>query len=1636
MARPVDRHEVFPEAKASSWAETATSEPISLEQRILLDAAMAETVVDTLLPDADAADAAETAEEQLAATTEPVSQHQGPMLAVVDPSIAGSADLISELSEAGYTVLELDTSTDGVQQISDHLASADTRYVQIHVFTHGKDGAVRLGDTVLSGSSLAIHQESIALWRDHLTDGADILLYGCDVAGSEDGQVLLQGLRELTGADIGASSDLTGSVDLGGDWDLEVAIGELEPYEQARLIAARTVQETLTTGWTDVTQLLNFDNANNDEHGWSVAIGDTSGIIGAGGWNQSDVYAYVPTGGGEYDEYKITPPATGTGGIAVDVDGNFMIVGYRGINRAFIYEFTGSSWVLRHDTGTVSGSFGYDVAIVATEGRFKAVVGAPVGAGRVYTYYSGNSGASWSAGTNFTTTDGDHDSELEFGFSVAIDRDTLVVGAPGFGDAYSCGWWSSTCNTYDIGRAYIFDWAGTGNIADTGIDHFLDADGAGGSTGGGWRVGSSVDVSVGTRGEMVVVGSPGENAGEVYVFRDGGNRANIVPSGATNDFGFSVAIDSNTGRLAVGEWDANIAALDGDSNDGRVWTYTHSGTNTWSGDTNFDATAPNIRFGWGLGLGRDMLVVGSPWADVTNGSQNGVVNVYLQNQTPNAVNDTLAVNENSSGSVNVAANDLDPNNGNSTAITVDKGRVLSIVGPPSSGSATLNGNTITFNPGTDFDYLAVGQSTQVTIEYLYLDSGGETDTATLTVTINGQNDAVVFDQGVGTIVGNANQLNSYQVPANAFFDADLTDVLSYVFVSGGIEYAQLVLNSNEVGGPTLTVSISAAGLITYTPSDANRGYTYTVPILRAKDPSGTFANDNSGFTIRVERSNVAPTTVGSVPQQNANEDQPYSFNMSSFFSDADFGQSAPWNTEALTYSLVGAPNWVTVNANTGLLQATGPNSGVGSHTFTVRVTDQYGRTADQSVTLVLANTNDAPIITNAVPFQQAFIGAAYSYALPADLFDDIDPTSDTITLSASFADDRQLGTAGPGQWLSFNPGTGTFSGTVSGDQIGTVLSLKVTATDNGSPNLSTDYYFDISVFPLPASGGIAAGAGSVAERGFSVAISDDGLYMVAGEPAAGNYAGTASVYFWNGSAWALQGVLSSSAAAAGDRFGYSVDIDADGNRIVIGAPGDDSNQGRVYAFARAGATWVNATENASYVAGARAAGDEFGYDVAIRRDGTRFLVGMPGEDAVGFDTGAVMLYAWGTATALDTLTPVADQGEGSPWYDRFGTSVDYDNTLAIIGAPYDSSGGMFFNGSATLAGMTASGFTGVQIKGAGQESMDLYGWSVALDVFRGVGQPALTSSAVVAVGAIGDDTIGMDAGAVHTYRLDGLSSTVQQGEIDLIQSIGVLTAYDGTEFDAFGISVAIDGGGNADIEQTGPGSVDGVRIAVGSNINGSATGSAYAYRYWSNVNAWVGQRYQAANGGYNTTDADNRFGWAVGIAGQRLVIGAPNADLNGLGPYGAVYGGSTAGSGIEVQPNSFDISKRLNDTQYLEQPFEGGAGALAVDDTEEAKRSRLAASGDVDSALSGLFRLTAQEAELEHQADRDAELLRILASLPANDAELDSEDNNAQPESTDDGAKPLSVQLEDQGRAAQQAARDFLRQLAGLQAQG
>ena len=123
----------------------------------------------------------------------------------------------------------LDTARDGVEQIGEVLAGYSDLDA-VHVLSHGDDASLQLGDATLDAESLDTYREAISGWSTALDAEADLLLYGCRLAAGEDGRALVESLAMLTGADVAASDDLTGSELLGGDWELEHTQGAIESH--------------------------------------------------------------------------------------------------------------------------------------------------------------------------------------------------------------------------------------------------------------------------------------------------------------------------------------------------------------------------------------------------------------------------------------------------------------------------------------------------------------------------------------------------------------------------------------------------------------------------------------------------------------------------------------------------------------------------------------------------------------------------------------------------------------------------------------------------------------------------------------------------------------------------------------------------------------------------------------------------------------------------------------------------------------------------------------------------------------------------------------------------------------------------------------------------------------------------------------------------------------------------------------------------------------------------------------------------------------------------------------------------------------------------------------------------------------
>ncbi|MFC5312022.1 Calx-beta domain-containing protein, partial [Azospirillum rugosum] len=171
---------------------------------------------DLTVPDADKADAG-GADSVTAADRR---------IVVIDARVENPEVLLGDLPSDVETVV-IGVNDDPIARIQQALAGGHVASLQI--VAHGEAGSVTLGRDTLTAASLeGATADAIAAWKASFTEGADILLLGCDVGQGGAGTAFMARLAGLTGTDVAASDDATGSAALGGDWTLEVSTGPVE----------------------------------------------------------------------------------------------------------------------------------------------------------------------------------------------------------------------------------------------------------------------------------------------------------------------------------------------------------------------------------------------------------------------------------------------------------------------------------------------------------------------------------------------------------------------------------------------------------------------------------------------------------------------------------------------------------------------------------------------------------------------------------------------------------------------------------------------------------------------------------------------------------------------------------------------------------------------------------------------------------------------------------------------------------------------------------------------------------------------------------------------------------------------------------------------------------------------------------------------------------------------------------------------------------------------------------------------------------------------------------------------------------------------------------------------------------------
>ncbi|UCP81188.1 putative Ig domain-containing protein [Pectobacterium versatile] len=541
-----------------------------------------------------------------------------------------------------------------------------------------------------------------------------------------------------------------------------------------------------------------------------------------------------------------------------------------------------------------------------------------------------------------------------------------------------------------------------------------------------------------------------------------GTAPQVDLNGSTTGNNYSTTVPAASAATGISVTDA-LATLSQTDGDSRLWTLTLNLAGTTDGSSE------------SLSLSRQALLAahaaginvtgnGSQTLTLTGGATQEAFQIALRAivyanvaATPTAGNRTVSVTANDDASSTAtstltltASNNASPIvSGTIAAQSIAQGDTLNVTLPAGTFtdpdgdtltlSATLADGTplpswLSFNPatGTFTGTPANGDVGSLTIKVTATDGSNASVSTTFGLTVTNVNDAPVVS---GTVppqsVAQDSSLN-FTLPSGLFTDADAGDTLT--------------LSATLADGTPLPAWLSfnpATGTFSGTPANGDVG-SLTIKVTAT---DGSSASVSTTFGLTVTNVNDAPVVATPIPAQSVAQDGSLSFTVpAGTFTDPD------GDTLTLSATLADGtalPAWLSFNPATGTFSGTPANGDVGSLTIKVTATDGSNASVSTTFGLTVTNVNDAPVVSSTIAAQSIAQGGSLSVTVPAGTF--TDPDGDTLTLSATLAD----GTALPA-WLSFNPATGTFSGTPANGDVGS-LTIKVTATDGSSASVSTTF---------------------------------------------------------------------------------------------------------------------------------------------------------------------------------------------------------------------------------------------------------------------------------------------------------------------------------------------------------------------------------------------------------------------------------------------------------------------------------------------------------------------------------------------------------------------------------------------------
>ena len=425
------------------------------------------------------------------------------------------------------------------------------------------------------------------------------------------------------------------------------------------------------------------------------------------------------------------------------------------------------------------------------------------------------------------------------------------------------------------------------------------------------------------------------------------------------------------------------------------------------------------------------------------------------------------------------------------------------------------------------------------------------------------------------------------------------------------------------------------------------------------------------------------------------------------------------------------------------------------------------------------------------------------------------------------------------------------------------------------------FFFTFYAFSQVQIGTQLIGTDANDNLGASVDLSFDGTVLAVGTPQRNVNSishGSVSVYRFESSDWVRIGdeIFGPNLLS---RFGSIVDLSADGNYLIVGAPNSDSNNliGQVRVYQNVSDSWQqvgNEIDGSNNQA-------NFGHLVRISDDGQIIAVASPGGNTNGSFSGDVKVYELSNNTWVQKGSTLL----GDNFADNFGFGMDLsaDGTVLSVGAPSANSGMppgyarvyRFQGGNWNQIGNTISGSTNEFTFGRDVD-ITANGTNMVL------ANPMNTNN-------------GNQSGEVNTYEISGNIIT------------NSLNSLNGEILNNFGMNVRL--------------SDDGEILAVSARnriMQSNVTGVVKIYK--KNNTSWE-------QIGVEVTGVNLEDGYQISLSGNGNILALGSPFYDGTGPINKgrvrTFNLSSILSVIELDTSDFNVSPNPTNNQFTLQLKEG-----------------------------------------------------------------------------------------------------------------